>query len=270
VGSTIRRELGTLTKLLRLACRNKKLARVPILDKPKEGEARAGFFEPEQYTAVRRGLPADLQTAVAIGYTYGWRKSEILSLERRHLDLGAGTLRLDPGTTKNKDPRVVHLTPELKALLAQQLERVRAVERKTGRIIPYLFPHLSGRCRLGQRRRDFRKAWATACLKAGLATAVEEVRDGRRRIAKVTPHRVVHDLRRTAVRNMERAGVPRSVAMKLTGHRTENVYRRYAIVSDADLREAAAKLAAGTVLGTTAVAGVESRPQVRDIQRTGG
>ena len=55
---------------------------------------------------------------------------------------------------------------------------------------------------------------------------------------------LIHDLRRSAVRNMEQAGVPRSVAMKLTGHKTENVYRRYAIVSDADLDSAAQKLAA--------------------------
>jgi integrase len=89
---------------------------------------------------------------------------------------------------------------------------------------PALFPHLSGRF-TGQPRRDFRRAWATACDKAGV------------------PGMLRHDLRCTAVRNMEQTAVPRSVAMKLTGHRTENVYPQYAIVSPVDLRAAALTLA---------------------------
>jgi hypothetical protein len=83
VGSTIRRELGTLTKLLRLAYQNGKLMRLPMLQKPKEGSPREGFFEREQYEAVRRRLPVALQAAVTIAYTYGWRmQSEVLTLER--------------------------------------------------------------------------------------------------------------------------------------------------------------------------------------------
>jgi integrase len=75
---------------------------------------------------------------------------------------------------------------------------------------------------------SFRRAWRSACREAGV------------------PGRLFHDFRRTSVRNLERAGVSRSVAMKLTGHKTEAVYRRYAIVNDSDLRAAAVKLAEAT------------------------
>lgn len=93
-----------------------------------------------------------------------------------------------------------------------------AFERKNGRINPWVF-HRDGRP-----IKCFRGAWQTACRKSGLED------------------RLVHDLRRTAVRNLERAGVSRSVAMKLTGHKTEAVYRRYAIVSESDLGDGVKKL----------------------------
>lgn len=230
-GATIRKELVLLGTLLRVAYRNGKLLRLPILEKPQEGPARSGFFEAEAFEAVRRRLRPDLQVAVTIGYVFGWRKAEVLGLERRHVDLDAGTLRLDPGSTKNGEGRVVYVTPEVKRLLAEQLIRVDALQRTTGRIVPYLFPHLTGRHR-GRRVGGFGKTWATACTKAGV------------------PGRLLHDLRRTAVRNMERQGVPRSVATKLTGHKTESIYRRYAIVSDADLRDAARRLTGEASGGT--------------------
>jgi len=241
--ATIRRELGTLTKMLRLAYKNGKLIRLPLLDKPKEGAAREGFFEREQFLAVRRRLSEDLQAAVTIAYTFGWRmQSEVLALERRQLDLEAGTLRLDPGATKNDEGRVVYLTPELKALLAAQVERVEALQRRLGRIIPFLFPHRwkNGK-RAGEARGDFRKAWSSACHAAGVA--------GRLR----------HDFRRTAVRNLVNAGVSERVAMKVTGHKTRSVFDRYHIVSPGDLQEATRKLT-GTLSGTLTAPNVDSRP----------
>ena len=232
VGSTIRRELGTLTTMLRLAYRNGKLLRLPLLDRPREGAARQGFFERDQYEAVRRRLPDDLKVAVTIAYTYGWRmQSEVLALERRQLDLEAGTLRLDPGQSKNDEGRVIYLTQECVSLLAGQVARVEGLQRRLGRIVPALFPNLGKGVRAGRPRGDFRKAWATACKAAGVPGM----------------HR--HDFRRTAVRNMVNAGVPERVAMKVTGHKTRAVFDRYHIVSPGDLQDVARRLA-GTISGT--------------------
>ncbi len=229
---TVNIELDLLKKMLRLAYGQGKLLRVPRITKLKEAPPRKGFFEREQYEAVRRHLPEHLRVAVAIAHTFGWRtQSEVLTLRRSQVDLKAGTLRLDPGDTKNDEGRTVYLTPELQTLLSQQLKRVDRLAKQTGCVIPWVFPHLKKGRLQGKRIGDFRKAWKTACTKAGV------------------PWMLRHDFRRTAVRNMERNAVPRSVAMKLTGHKTESVYRRYAIVSDADLQEASRKLA-GTNTGT--------------------
>ena len=111
------------------------------------------------------------------------------------------------------------MTPDLRAILERQRERSAVVEQAKGAIVPYVFH------RNGKPIRDLRGAWITACTKAGI------------------PGRVLHDFRRTAVRNLERAGVPRSTAMKIVGHKIESIYRRYAIVDEAMMKEGAAKLA---------------------------
>ena len=222
---TVNHEVSVLVSMLRLAFERNTLLRVPIVHRAKEAAPRQGFFEDEQYEAVRRRLPEDLQTAVAIAYTFGWRtQSEVLTLTRAQVDLEAGVIRLDPGMTKNDDGRIVYMTPDLGRLVTAQVARVRELEREMGRIIPWLFPHLKKPFQ-GERRRDYVYAWKTACKKTGVS--------GRLR----------HDLRRTAVRNLVNAGVPERVAMTITGHKTRAVFDRYHIVSPADLKDAAQKLA---------------------------
>jgi integrase len=100
--------------------------------------------------------------------------------------------------------------------------------------------------RSGDRILSFRRSWTKACARAGL------------------PALLFHDLRRSAVRNLERAGISRSVAMKLTGHKTESVDRRYAIVAESDLRAAGEKLSAAateTQARTEPAAGLPRSPQ---------
>jgi integrase len=198
---------------------------VPLL---REDNVRIGFFEPEQYVAVQSHLPAALRPVVEFAYITGWRiDSEVLPLEWRQVDLRAGEVRLDAGTTKNREGRVFPLTDDLRALLDAQLaERSRL--QKAGHLVPWVFFRLVAKGRRGpkhpRRIHAFTKAWTAACIAAGC------------------PGRIPHDLRRTAVRNMVRRGVPERVAMKLTGHKTPSVFQRYNIVSDGDLRTAAEQL----------------------------
>lgn len=219
--ATINRELSTLRRGFNLAARAGRVAGVPYFALLKEDNARKGFFDRESFLAVLSRLPGSLQPLVHTAYLTGWRvQSELMTRQRHHLDLKAGWLRLEPGETKNGQGRMFPLTPELRAVLETQVQETRAFEIREHRIVPWLFH------RDGEQILSYRRAWATACEKAGV------------------PGAYVHDFRRTAVRNLERAGISRSAAMQMTGHLTEAVYRRYAIVDEATLKEAATKLSA--------------------------
>jgi integrase len=230
--STVNLDLTTLGRALRLAQEYGKLGTVPRIRMLKPAAPYSGFFEREEFEAVCRHLPLDLVLVLRIAHTYSWRvNSEILP----EVDLRAGTLRLEPGRTKNGDGCVVYLTDELKVALADQLTRVAALEREMGQTIRYVFPLTQGRHHGGPRR-DIRNVWRRACRDAGL------------------PGKLNHDLRRTAARNMINAGVPEMVAMAVLGHKKRSMLDRYHIVSPSDLQDVAKKLScsARTISGTAA------------------
>lgn len=235
--ASIQKELAALKRAFNLAVEAGLLTARPHIPSVKVRNIRTGFFEEAEFRALLAELPEHLRPVMEFACLTGWRiPSEVLPLTWRQVDFEAGIVRLEPGTTKNDEGRTFpfDVYPQLEALLRRQREGTVALERVRTAIIPWLFH------RNGERIRDFRGAWASACKRAATKRAGDKVMIVRPELL----NRVPHDLRRTAVRNLERAGVPRSVAMKLTGHKTESVYRRYAIVAESDLREGVAKLAA--------------------------
>ena len=220
--ATIGNELAALRRGFSLAIRAGHLTHRPVFPVLSIQNARQGFFERAEFEKVREQLPAPLRPVVTFAYLTGWRKREILNLRWRDVDFTAGMIRLEPGTTKNKRGREFPFAalPELASLMQTQRDATTDLECRTAELVPWVFH------RAGKRIRSYDVAWRAACERAKV------------------PGRLMHDFRRTAVRALERAGVSRSVSMALTGHLTESIFRRYAIVAEADLREGVSKLAA--------------------------
>jgi integrase len=230
----INRELSAFKRMFSLALKDGKLLYRPHIPMLQEHNVRTGFLEHAEYEAVLAELPEPIRPVVTFAYLTGWRiRSEILQLEWRQVDFSAGVVRLEVGTTKNDEGREFpfDVYPDLGDVLSQQRSVTRQVEQRRGQIVPWVF-HRNGRP-----IRSFYGAWRTACDEAGCAG------------------RIPHDFRRTAVRNLVRAGVPERVAMMLTGHKTRSVFDRYNIVNGADLREGVKKLAAASLVTKTVTIG---------------
>lgn len=212
--STIRNEVNALRRSLTLAHRAGRISNVPYIPVPEVTAVREGFLKRGELNAVLEELPHYLRPATLFGYLTGWRKREILDLKWGQVDYEAGEIHLIAANSKNNEGRTFpfRVLPQLVDVMEEQLERTRALEKERGEIIPWVFH------RDGNHIRSMKTAWIAACRRAGL------------------PGTIFHDLRRCAVKNLEAAGVPRSVAMKLTGHKTESIYKRYAI-ADKDAKE---------------------------------
>jgi integrase len=228
--ASVNRELAAMKRAFSLAVKGERLQRMPYIPMLKENNVRKGFVEPGQLDAIQRHLPKYAQAPISFAYITGWRlRSEVLRLQWRQVDFRAGVVTLDVGATKSGHGRTFPLTAGLRALLEAQRTATDEIQKRKAVIIPFVFH------RRGRPMKGLRKAWKAAVKAAGL------------------PGLIPHDLRRSCVRNLERAGVPRSTAMALVGHKTQAIYSRYAVTDEAMLREGTVKLAAyleGKVLGT--------------------
>lgn len=173
------------------------------------------------------------------GRTYGWRVSELLGLKVRQVDLAQRVIRLEPGTTKNSEGREVVMTETVYVLLSACVVGKEAdgfvFTRKSGKPV-----------------RDFRTTWDNACVRAGVGnvaclgcdrpkTSGQRCPDCGKKQSKYAGL-IFHDLRRTAARNLRRAGIAEGVIMSIGGWKTRSVFERYAIVSRTDIADAMKKL----------------------------
>jgi len=157
-----------------------------------------------------------MRTLLELAHTYGWRHSELLSLRVAQVSIADRTIRLDPGETKNDNGREVTMTPLVRQLLQECIRSKQpedfVLTRKDGKAVE-----------------DFRSAWRNATTAAGV------------------PGLLFHDQRRTAVRNMIRAGIPERVAIQISGHKTRSIFDRYNVASQTDIQDAVTKLSQRTV-----------------------
>jgi integrase len=210
---TVNNELAALRRGFRLAVEKGLLSVTPVFKLPKVKNARSGFFEDGDMAALLLELPKDARAdVVEFLYHTGWRSGEGRLLQWAFVDMVGESIRLEQSRSKSGKPRVFpfRLSPPLKTLLQKRWEQ------RNG---PYVF-HIEGRP-IG--KGALRCAWAHAVKRAGLVG------------------KLIHDLRRSAARNLRRAGVPEGVIMALCGWDTRSMFDRYDIINEEDLAVAMAK-----------------------------
>jgi integrase len=232
--ATINRELSCLARSysLAMAATPPLVSQKPGIEKLPEDNVREGFLDHHQYVLMRDELPDHQKLILVIGYHLGMRRGEILKLRWDQVDWGENVIRLERKQTKAKQARIAPLYGELRVWF-EMAYSVRDPE------CPFIVSWQ------GHGISEVKTAWKKARIRAGL------------------PELLVHDLRRTAVRNMIRAGIPEKLAMLISGHKTRSVFERYNIIDERDIHDAGQKLTSylkkkaqgvkvGTKIGTVA------------------
>ena len=227
--ATINRETQLLGQAFALGIERRVIVSAPHVRHLPERNVRSGFFERAEFESVVSHLPRYLQDFARFAYITAWRKGQLATLGWADVDRSAGVIVARAENVKNGRPHKIVIEGELAEIIERRwtARQYETTDKQTA-IAAHVF-HLEG-AQVG----DFRKAWASACRAAGLVkpkldpngNPVTETVDGEERPVMV-PSRIFHDLRRSGVRNMVRAGVREGVAMAISGHRTRAVFDRY-------------------------------------------
>ncbi len=215
-GATINRELALLRRAFNLGTRTippkvSPAQRLPV-PKLKESAPRKGFFISETLASLIAELPEEIGVMATFAYSSGCRKSEVFKMQWDWVDLKWGVIELPGEITKNREARNIPLTGELAAMFAD-------LKKKRDELwpnCPWVFS------RAGRPIKNIYCIWKSACLRANLPENT----------------RLFHDLRRSGVRNLIRAKVSKSVAKKISGHKTDSVFDRYNITDTTDIVDA--------------------------------
>jgi integrase len=213
---TIRRNLSMLRSMLNLARKEGRLrlADVPHFPMPQDSKPRQGFVTPAVFAKLRDALPTNLRPLIVFMYFTGCRLGAAKKLKWEMVNEDCSEVVLPGEITKSGDPLTLPLAGEGLSKVAKTLKKM---PRKDGAVFDIT---------------NLRVAWNKACHSLGLGVYEKRLYKGL----------TIHDLRRSASRNLIRAGVPRGVAMEITGHKTEAIFERYNITDAADVRDALIKV----------------------------
>lgn len=249
--ATVNRDLAMLRRALRIAYRTRDghgqrlIAVIPEIELLEENNVREGFPTEAEYQAIRARLPPILHGLADFYRVTGYRKREPLRITVDMVDEREGVIMLSPRLAKSRQWRAnwpYKRHPVLKAAIERQLELRGQIERERGIIISALFFWEDGRP-----IKSFRNAWEKAAAAAGY------------------PHRLIHDFRRMAARDLAKSCNDRKVARRLLGAKTDSIFDRYNIVTEED--EGAAVEALADFHGSSE----PGRPRVEPLARkTGG
>lgn len=210
--STINREVAYLRHGFKIMCERGELTTMPVIKLLGGENVRRGFIDAVAFRTILENIPTtDVRDVIEFLYNSGWRSREAMGLQWAWVDINAKMIRLPREASKNEESRSLPIVGALADIIERRV-KVRRLD------CPFVF-HRKGRA-----IRSFRKAFKTAVTAAGL------------------PDIIPHDMRRSAVRNFRKAGLSPTEGMKLSGHKTESIYRRYDIIDEQDLKESMAKV----------------------------